>query len=249
MPLFLHKLLPIFALPLGFSVVLVVVALFLKKRWLAATGVGIMLISSMPILGNFLLGVLENQFPQLEVENCQPADAIVVLGGMPHKVRSKSGGLDWAEGADRFEQGVLLLKAGKAPLLIFTGGKIPWSDKKQTEGERLRVAAIARGVPAEVILVTEEVGDTADEARAIQKLTAEKRLHRIVLVTSALHMPRAEFLFRGAGVPVIPFPVDYRTSSEEPPTLLDFLPQATGLVNTETALREFYGLVYYHILK
>lgn len=62
-------------------------------------------------------------------------------------------------------------------------------------------------------------------------------------------MPRAEFLFRKAGVPVRPFPVDYNTRYDEPANVLDFLPQASGIGNTEIALRESYGLLYYHLKK
>ena len=249
MPLFLHKLLPMIVLPLGFSIGLVTIALFLRKRWLAAIGVGVLLISSMPIVGDSLLKILENRFPKLEVEDCATVDAVVVLSGMLHKTRSKHGVLEWGEGVDRFEQGVLLMKAGKARLLIFTGGRVPWSNRRVTEGEDLRTAAIARGVPAEAIVVTEEVGSTADEARALRKLAGSRGLKRIILVTTAWHMPRAELLFRNAGVPVIPFPVDYYTRYQEPATLLDFLPQAGGMVNTETTLRESYGLLYYNVIR
>src|SRR5260370_11478971 len=136
MALFLHKLLPIIFLPLGFSIGLVVVGLFLRKRWLAVVGIGILLISSTPIVGDSLLKILEDRFPKLEVDDCPPADAIVVLSGILRKTRSKHGGLEWAEGADRFEQGILLRTAGKAPVLIFTGGRVPWSNRERAGAER-----------------------------------------------------------------------------------------------------------------
>ena len=82
-----------------------------------------------------MLKSLEDRFPKLEVEDCPSADAIVVLSGILHKSRSRSGVLEWAEGVDRFEQGLLLLKAGKGPLLIFTGGRLPWGNQQLTEGQ------------------------------------------------------------------------------------------------------------------
>jgi uncharacterized SAM-binding protein YcdF (DUF218 family) len=248
MLLFLHKLLPIIALPLGFCITLMLLALLLKKRWLAFLAVIILLISSLPIVGDSLLKTLEDRFPKLEVEDCPPADAIVVLSGILHKSRSKNGGLEWAEGVDRFEQGILLMKAGKAPLLIFTGGRLPWATQQLTEGQELRGAALARGIPSSSILVTDEVGNTADEAKAVRKIAEERKLKRIVLVTTAWHMPRAEYLFRTRGVPVLPFPADYYTS-DEPLTLLNFLPQAGALGNTEVTLRESYGRLYYHFFE
>jgi uncharacterized SAM-binding protein YcdF (DUF218 family) len=71
----------------------------------------------MPIMGDSLLRTFENRFPKLEVENCEPADAVVVLSGMLRKTRRKRGVLEWGEGVDRFERGVLLMKAARAPLL------------------------------------------------------------------------------------------------------------------------------------
>jgi len=249
MLLFLHKLLPIIALPLGFCITLILFALLLKKRWLAVVAVMILCISSLPIVGDSLLKTLEDRFPKVEVEDCPTADAIVVLSGILHKSRSKTGALEWAEGVDRFEQGILLMKAGKAPLLIFTGGRLPWANQQLTEGQELRSASIARGIPAASIVVTEEVGNTADEAKAVRHIAEERKLQRIILVTTAWHMPRAEYLFRTRGVPVIAFPTDYYTRYNDPFTLLDFLPQSGALGNTEVTLRETYGLLYYHFFE
>jgi uncharacterized SAM-binding protein YcdF (DUF218 family) len=157
--------------------------------------------------------------------------------------------LEWSEAVDRFEQGIALMKAGKAPLLIFTGGRLPWSKQQITEGQELQTAALARGIPASSIIVTEEVGNTADEAKAVRKIAEARKLQRIILVTTAYHMPRAEYLFRTRGVPVLPFPADYNTRYDEPISVLDFLPQAGALGNTETALRETYGRLYYHFFE
>ena len=249
MPLFLHKLLPIVVLPIGFSILVLSAALLWRKRWLSAIGVAILTVSSMPIVGESLLKILENRFPRLEVEECPPADAIVVLSGILHETRSKLGGLEWGESVDRFEQGVLLMKAQKAPLLIFTGGRIPWMNRQLTEGDDLRRAAVIHGIPADAILVTGEISNTAEEAQAVRKIAGARGLKRIILVTTAWHMPRAEFLFRRAGVNAMPFPVDYYTRYQDPLTLLDFLPQAGGIGNTEIALRESYGLLYYKFVQ
>jgi uncharacterized SAM-binding protein YcdF (DUF218 family) len=249
MSLILHKLLPILFLPFGFSMTVLIAAVLFKKRWLAVVGIGTLLISSMPIVGDSLLKILENRFPKVEIEDCTSADAIVVLSGIMRGTRSKRGGLEWGEAVDRFEQGVLLFQAGKAPLLIFTSAHLPWNTRTRTEGEDLRAAAIARGIPPEAIALTEQVGNTADEARAVRKIADERGLKRFILVTTAWHMPRAESLFRRAGVPVTVFPVDYATRYAEPATVLDFIPGAGGLVNTEIAIRESYGLLYYTVIK
>jgi hypothetical protein len=49
-------------------------------------------------------------------------------------------------------------------------------------------------------------------------------------------------------VPVVPFPVDFQTSAG-PFTFMDLLPQAGSIENTETAVRELYGYLFYRLIK
>ena len=52
-------------------------------------------------------------------------------------------------------------------------------------------------------------------------------------------------MFEQAGVPVIPYPVDFRVPEGRAFTILHLLPSANSLEQTETALRELYGYLYY----
>ena len=65
-----------------------------------------------------------------------------------------------------------------------------------------------------------------------------------LLVTSAFHMPRSVGLFRKVGFPVIPWPVDYRTSGAEGIGLFRDNP-TNSLLTTTTAVREWIGLAGY----
>ena len=71
---------------------------------------------------------------------------------------------------------------------------------------------------------------------------------QIILVTSAFHMRRSRLLFARAGFQVVPFPVDFRVSAGRAFTILDLLPTADSLSKTETALREWYGFLYYQLV-
>jgi uncharacterized SAM-binding protein YcdF (DUF218 family) len=151
------------------------------------------------------------------------------------------------ESGERLEAGIVLAQAGKAPWLVFTGGRIPWGGREKLEGEDARDAAVRRGVPADKIILTREVGNTADEARAVADLMRDRHWRRITLVTTGWHMRRAAWLFKRAGVDCDLFPVDFRRDRRRPLTLLDFLPKADALENTETTLRECYGTLFYRI--
>ena len=102
------------------------------------------------------------------------------------------------------------------------------------------------------MLVTTRVANTADEARAVAGQLQDQRSttadRHIILVTSAFHMRRSRVLFARAGFQVVPFPVDFQVSVGRAFTILDLLPNAGSLSQTETALREWYGWLFYQLV-
>ncbi len=172
----------------------------------------------------------------------------MVLGGIFGPPVKPGYLVNLGDGVDRLEGGIALHQAGKAPTLVFTGGRIPWENRTRVEGEDSRDVAISRGIPTDQILVTREVGNTADEARAVADLMRDKKWKRIILITTGWHMPRAAWLFRRAGIECTVFPVDFRRKPD-PITLINFLPKGEALEDTETALREAYGNVFYRVFR
>ncbi len=171
------------------------------------------------------------------------ADAIVVLSGMLEiNEVGDSTYIEWGD-PDRFFGGIALFKAGKAQKLVFTGGEMPWDKAKKTEGEVLKEYAISNGLPAEKVIVTKDVVNTADEAVAVKELISQSK--RIIIVTSAYHMYRAKMLFEKQGFEVIPYKVDYKTIKYSKLTIMDFLPSAGNLELTETGIREIIGRLFY----
>ena len=67
---------------------------------------------------------------------------------------------------------------------------------------------------------------------------------RWLLVTSGYHMPRSIGVFRAAGFPVEPYPVDWRTRGAVD-AMRPFPTLAEGLRRTDTAVREWIGLLAY----
>jgi uncharacterized SAM-binding protein YcdF (DUF218 family) len=137
--------------------------------------------------------------------------------------------------------------AGKAPILIFTGGRLPWSEHDYSESSLLKVAAARRGVRPEAIVELIGAGNTEAEVGKLLELNRRSKVVRIVLVTTAWHMPRAELLFRQGGFDVTPFPVDYQTHEEVGVGLFSLLPGAEGLMMSQTAIREYLGILYYKL--
>ena len=87
--------------------------------------------------------------------------------------------------------------------------------------------------------------NTADEAVAVKELIIPSK--RIILVTSAYHMYRAKKLFEKQGFEVNPYKVDYKSESSKEITIIDFLPCAGYLKNTEIGFREIVGRFFYYL--
>ena len=99
--------------------------------------------------------------------------------------------------------------------------------------------AIRMGVSRKDIILESKSADTEDQARLVKPIVGKGR---IVLVTSAVHMPRAMALFRKAGMEPVPAPVDYLQNNSRGPRR--YLPHAFWLAKSEAALNECLGMAW-----
>jgi uncharacterized SAM-binding protein YcdF (DUF218 family) len=241
--IYLHKILPVFVLPIMLVIIIIIIGLIKNKKNLIYVAIGLLYTLSTPIFSNNFFKLVEGSEYRKPISALDSADAIVVLSGMLEiNEVGDSTYIEWGD-PDRFFGGIALFKAGKAQKLVFTGGKMPWDKAKKTEGEVLKEYAISNGIPSENILLTNDVENTADEAVAVKQLISPSR--KIILVTSAYHMYRAKKLFEQQGFIVNPYRVDYKTSRNNELVVMDFLPNAGSLEQTETGTREIIGRIYY----
>jgi len=232
---FLRKLAEGLMLPIGFCGLLILAAVVLRRRRIAVVAVVVLYGFSTDVAGVSLLRPLEHYYKAMPVAEAPRSDAIVVLAGGLIRGYSPAG-LQWGNDANRFFTGVDLARAQRAPVLVVSEGMLP------RDGPVLRAAAVRDGIAPERVVITREVLTTEDESRAVSEIPG---IHSILLVTSAFHMPRAALLFRSRGFDVRPFPTDQRVPEVFRPDLTSLVPTAGGLGNTETALREYYGLMVY----
>jgi uncharacterized SAM-binding protein YcdF (DUF218 family) len=102
------------------------------------------------------------------------------------------------------------------------------------------------GIDRSRLIIERTSRNTLENAEFSKALADPKPGERWLLVTSAFHMPRAVGLFRKAGFPVEPYPVDWRTGGTS--SLLSFDTTATdGLSRTDIAVREWIGLIVYRL--
>ena len=236
----LHKVLPLVVMPLGVAIGLIAWGAVRRRRGPLVGAILVLWLCGSPISGEWGLRALEGAYPRLAADEAPAADAIVVLGGFVSD-RPDAGLREWNDAVDRFDAGVALHRAGKAPVVVVSMGR----EGQDVGGAWVREVAARRGLPAEAAMVPPVAVNTAAEARVVRELRDRNGWRRILLVTSAFHMPRAMLLFEGEGLEVVPFPVDYRATQCNGGKVGCFVPDAEALWRCQIAIRELLGYAFY----
>ena len=243
--IYLHKILPLIASPLFLVFFLILFGAFLRSKKITFFGLLVLFFCSLPVISNNLIAYLEKDYTLQDASSINETDAIVVLSGMVTAIKTgETFKYEFGDGVDRVLSGMDLFNNNKAPLLIFTRGKLPWQ-LGLPEGEYLKEFAIKYGISEEKILLTDNVQNTDEEAKSVKRLLNTNDAE-IILVTSAFHMPRAKKVFEAANIRIIPFAVDFNRSTKKT-TLMDFIPTARSLSETSFFVREMIGRLYYSL--
>lgn len=125
-------------------------------------------------------------------DDARPADAIVVLGaaqynGVPSPIYKA-----------RLDHAIQLYEEGLAPAIVMTGGKLPGD--KTTEADVGRAYAVARGVPADAILVEDQGRTTLESLRTVGGMLRDRDLRTAVFVSDRTHMLRVLRIARDQGI-------------------------------------------------
>lgn len=250
-PLLFHKALPFFFLPHGVALLLLLAAVVWRNRFFAAAALLILCVFGSPVVADLILHSLEDQYPYRTEAQAPAADAVFPLGGGIIGPRDHANGdAQWNHSAERFGRALDLFTAHHAPVLVLSRG-MQEAPGEPTEGERLREIALRRGVPDRSIELTGPTMNTATEADALCGIATRRHWKRVLLVTSAFHMPRAMRLFSACPVDIVPVPVDYQTSDNEigRRTIDRYFPESESLSRSERALREYIGILFYSVVR
>ena len=257
--LFLSKLLPLFVYPLGFACLLIILALIIWWKFPRFTPIPlsfallILLVSGNLWFSNWLLQSLEWQyvaFPQ----DLPSAEAIVILGGCTKSASYPRPMFDLSERGDRIIYGAQLYHLGKAPIIIPSGGRIDWLGARESEAIAMSQLLNMLGVPESAIIPETTSLNTYQNAVNTRQILEQLNIKRILLVTSAFHMPRSVKIFEKQNLEVIPAPTDFIVSESNmgnnnsfKSNLLSFLPHASYVDNTTTAVKEYLGMLIYKL--
>lgn len=257
---FLSKLLPIFVYPLGLSCLLMALGLVWiwkhpgRATWAIALSLFILFSSSNPVISNKLVSTLEwRYFP---LDPMPTADAIVVLGGATAPASAPRPWVEVLEAGDRILYGARLYTQKRAPKLILSGGRVSWrGDSGTSEADDMKQFAVAMNVPESAILLEGDSLNTRQNAVNVKKILEEQSIESVLLVTSAIHMPRAVAIFKKLGIDVIPAPTDYLVPTDAYESVnstwqgrvLSLLPDSEAIARFTRALKEYVGFTIYRL--
>jgi uncharacterized SAM-binding protein YcdF (DUF218 family) len=212
-------------------------------RRLAAAAIVLFLVCGLLPFGKLVMAPLEARFPPWDAGRGAP-DGIVVLGGViePEVADRPDSGLN--EAAERITAVAGLARRYPAAKILFSGGDNILVPGGGSEAEVAGALFTSFGIPASRVILEDKSRTTAENAVFSRDLAMPKPGERWLLVTSAWHMPRAVGAFRKAGFPVEAYPVDYRTP-DGAGLWIPFGSVSGGLRRTDTAMREWFGLVTY----
>jgi uncharacterized SAM-binding protein YcdF (DUF218 family) len=255
---FLSKLLPQFIYPLGLVVGLLVLALIFQRRRTWQTAILVLALVILWLGGNRwvsygLARSLEWQYlPAVELPT---ADVIIILGGGtdPQEYPRQTPELNSA--GDRVFYGAYLYQQGKSSRLLLSGGRIDWLDNGiSAPADEMADILHIMGVPDEALIREDRSLNTYENAEFSAEILADLGIQRVILVTSAMHMPRSVALFEHQGLEVIPAPTDFKVtqpgwdslfSAGWQSYLVHFFPDVSNLNLTTAVLKEYIGMFIY----
>ncbi|WP_050465036.1 YdcF family protein [Herbaspirillum autotrophicum] len=222
--------------------------LLLRPRWprtglsLSAAALALLVIFSTNAGAWLLIQPLEQQHAALRTTDHQ-AQAIVVLSGArtANAPEYDNHDIPGAMTLIRLQYGARLHRLTQLPLLV-SGGK----PGGETEAEALLMARyLEQELATPVRWQEDKSNNTAENAALSAAILRQAGVTHILLVTDAIHMPRAVRVFRQTGIEVTPAPTHFL--SRKPWSLMDFLPGGEGLRRSNYALHEWLGLLWYKL--
>ena len=259
MLLFLSKFLPQFVYPLGVILVLLVWMWIRTEHEKPVKGLIIAAVVVLWVFGNaWTMAIITRslEWQYLPEEETPQAAVMVLLGGGTEPALSPREHVEVNGAGDRVIRAALLYHEGAAEKIIVSGGGISWLGGREVPAsEEMVELLVLMGVPQEAIIQQGKSANTYEDAVYTAEILAEMEVDEIILVTSAMHMPRSVKLFEKQGLTVIPSPTDYKITqtgwdllfspTDVQTVLMAMIPSVDDMGTTTLAIKEYIGMVVY----
>lgn len=213
---------------------------FRRWRWLLLLASAWCWLVATPVLAHFLGARLESAYPPIEIAAVPRESVILVLAAGDPDERSLPDGDHLNTASLRRTIAAVRIWRERGGMLIFSG--TAFHDERSAVSERMAELAREFGVPEKNIRIeTTSLNTYENISNSIQLMDPARQ--PLVLVTSALHMPRAMAVARKLDVQPLAAPADFRARREL--TWRAWLPNSGALPMLRLVLHEWVGLVVY----
>jgi uncharacterized SAM-binding protein YcdF (DUF218 family) len=252
---FLYSILLKLLYPTSLCVLFLLAAALLRKRPIGCRVCFGLALAALLVCGNGW--VVDGLTRHLEWKYLPPnpvpdADAIVVLsGGIESRIPPRPT-IEVGDAGDRVLYAAYLHRQDKAARIICTGGVATGGIAPRPGAADMADFLQTLGVPKDAIITETKAANTHEHARNLRPIFQQKGFKRILLVTSALHMPRSMGVFQKncPGIRFIPAPTDYHIVDISIPwyrQVAALIPTPRHLLEFSEASHEYLGIAYYRV--
>jgi len=173
----------------------------------------------------------------------------IILGGFTSEDKDGKGFFN--EHADRLIEGMRLKTTGKVSHIFMSGGNSELQPDKFTESGYVKSVLKEFNFPDSTVLIEQRSRNTVENAAYTKEALCKVHLPPpYILVTSAFHMRRAVYIFKKAGIDVIPYPCNYLSGNTGGIDFMDsIIPDVKVLCDWNFYLKEIFGLALVHLQK
>jgi len=250
MKLLIRKLLSSLFLPLPLLYVLIgssILLFILKKKKpakiLAISAVAWLILITTPFLSVKMVKSLEYKYNTLiEIPDSITAGNInIMVLGSGHTENNELSPNDQLSSTalSRLTEGIRLHRLMPGSTMIFSGFA---GRDSLSQAEALFNAAIALGVDSSRTIQLRNPSNTYAEATEFSRLGKEDEI--LIVVTDAVHMPRAMKLFKQAGLDPIPAPTNFILKEKAAERHFSFIPSEANITNMNKVMHEYMGMIW-----
>jgi uncharacterized SAM-binding protein YcdF (DUF218 family) len=253
---FLYSLFLKLLYPTSLCLVLLALAVVFRKRKALCRACFGLAMATLLVCGNgWVVGALTKR---LEWQNLPPnpvpqADCILILSGGTRSRIPPRPIIEITDSGNRVLYGAYLYRQGKAPRVICTGGLANAATGHPAYADDMADLLGMLGVSQDAVIKETKAGDTHEHATKVYPLLQSRTFKRVLLVTSAMHMPRSVGTFHRLcpGIEFIPAPTDFRVTERIPAPwyhrVTAFIPTPRSLLDFSEAEHEYVGIAYYRM--
>lgn len=185
------------------------------------------------------------EYPIQIIHRNDSFDVAVVLGGYSRN-RLANGRIELNEAGDRLIAALDLLRTHQVKKIILSGGD--GSLYRTGIDEANEVLLYLNGVGYDTSKIIVEPNSKNTFENAVNSATLIKPNEKVVLITSAYHMPRAAACFKKQKIEFTPYPVDYLVDGSNklsPESIL--IPDGSAFEKWEILIKEWVGFAAYKL--